>query len=48
MQVQIIAMKELTIRESEILLLLKQLHDCSESSNSGAKFRKRDYDGARE
>ena len=41
-------MKELTIRESEILLLLKKFHNCEGSDNSSPVSRKRARDGARE
>ena len=45
----IFGMKELTIRESEILLLLKQFHNCGEAPDSnGPVPRKRARDGARE
>lgn len=45
----IFGMKELTIRESEILLLLKQFHNCGEApDSSGPVPRKRARDGARE
>ena len=45
----IFGMKELTIRESEILLLLKQFHNCGDAPDSnGPVPRKRARDGARE
>ena len=45
----IFGMKELTIRESEILLLLKQFHNCGEAPDSYNPVpRKRARDGARE